>query len=84
MGCDVLIEPFGDAGGGFGEPSVVASGTNIKIREPFGHVVVIAWSNYDKFLTARQSFVGNGGAHGMAVCFGRNVPAFRIREAKLV
>ena len=63
---------------------MVASGTDIIIREPFGHVVVIAWSNYDKFLTARQSFVGNGSTHGVTIFFGRNVPAFGVGEAELV
>ena len=84
MSCDVLIEPFGNTVGGFGETSVVASGTDIKIREPFGHVVVIAWSNYDKFLTTGESFVGNGSTHGVTIFFGRNVPAFGVGEAELV
>ena len=84
MGCDVLIEPFGDAVGRFRETSVVASGTNVEIRKPFGHIVVVTGGDYDEFLTARQSFVGDGGTHGMAVCFGRDVPTFGVGEAELV
>ncbi len=28
--------------------------------------------------------MGDSGAHGVAVCFGRNVPTFGVGEAKLV
>lgn len=63
---------------------MVASGTNVEIRKPFGHIVVIAWSDYDEFLTAQQSFVGNGSAHGMAVCFRGDIPTLWVGEAELV
>ncbi len=49
---NVLIESFGDAAGGFGEAGMVTSGTDVKIGKPFGHVVVVAGSDYNEFLTA--------------------------------
>ena len=78
---NVLIESFGDAAGGFGEASMITGGTDVEIGEPFGHVIVIAGGNYDEFLTARQSFVGDGGAHGVSVFFGRNIPTFWVGKA---
>ena len=63
---------------------MVAGGADVEIGKPLGHIVVVARGDYDEFLTARQSFVSDGGAHGVTVCFGGDVPAFGVREAELV
>lgn len=63
---------------------MVAGSTDIEVGKPFGHVIVVTRSNHYEFLATRQGFMCDGGAHGVTVCFGGDVPASGIGEAELV